>query len=483
MNLIKLGTLIHTKREEVGIPLAKAAQKAGIGRSTLWIIERGEDPKTGKPSRPSKDKLERLAEVLHMNQAETEELLSLADYHITRQSSHAPDHISAATYTEATQHPPTPAPAITEINGTVYFAHDGYIEAFEAKTGSRLWSSPMGVPHLEPQLSEPAGVGAKANEPQASGAAIEDLPSMECSELNTAFPRRRRQRRSGSVKPAATAPNDKTHAYTQPETPDQPDTQVQTPTASPSPAIPSISGELRQRVNFALEQNYPAFFLGPDFTILAANLLVFLLFDTTDPADPAFDKTSLLGKKVSEVYNRKELAERIIPGTQEKDLIRLLKTQGKEPDPATITGYQHLIGNIPGLQVEEPGQSNAWPFTLVIRPPSQLNINNEFLKHELLKLEVKMVPILRVDLTSVIFKEGYIVFFETSYDGYTKFLLKQEYNRYMNLPNLDYIQWYDEDYGTSKPSRYVQPSKKLKQVGSAIKAFGKSHLTVLPHHM
>jgi transcriptional regulator with XRE-family HTH domain len=83
VNLEKLGTLIHTKREEVGIPLAKAAQKAGIGRSTLWILERGKSPQTGKPSRPSKDILERLAEVLHMSQAETEGLLALADYKVT----------------------------------------------------------------------------------------------------------------------------------------------------------------------------------------------------------------------------------------------------------------------------------------------------------------------------------------------------------------------------------------------------------------
>jgi DNA-binding GntR family transcriptional regulator len=85
VNLEKLGTFIRCKREEVGIPLAKAAQKAGIGRSTLWILESGKNPKTGKPSRPSKDILERLAEVLHMNQDELAQALALADYKVDKQ--------------------------------------------------------------------------------------------------------------------------------------------------------------------------------------------------------------------------------------------------------------------------------------------------------------------------------------------------------------------------------------------------------------
>lgn len=239
MNLIELGTFIHTKREEVGIPLAKAAQKAGIGRSTLWIIERGEDPKTGKPSRPSKDKLERLAEVLHMSPAETEELLSLADYHVARQPSQASNHISVAAKTNTTQHPPSPAPTITEINGTVYYAHDGYLEAFDAETGNRLWSTTIGVSPMEPaqasvsgsveqaRSSTPSNIidldtltkeyiqkaveanirqialqGTEAMEPQAPEVAVEDMPPLEYSELQAAFPRRRRRRPSGSAKPA-----------------------------------------------------------------------------------------------------------------------------------------------------------------------------------------------------------------------------------------------------------------------------------------
>ena len=104
MNLEKLGTIIHNKREEVGIPLAKAAQKAGIGRSTLWILEQGKNPKTGKPSRPSKDILERLAEVLHMSQAELEEILTFAGYQISTKLTQTPtNQVLAAMQTATTQ--------------------------------------------------------------------------------------------------------------------------------------------------------------------------------------------------------------------------------------------------------------------------------------------------------------------------------------------------------------------------------------------
>ena len=160
MDLKKLGTIIHTKREEVGIPPSVLAEKTGIRRPTLWIYERGENPKTGKPSRPSKDKLERLAAVLHMSKEETEELLALADYKATGELlSTLSDVPPAQQWGELLlsnianlplQTASKPAPAITEINGTVYYAHDGYLEAFDAKTGNRLWSSSApGDPHDE----------------------------------------------------------------------------------------------------------------------------------------------------------------------------------------------------------------------------------------------------------------------------------------------------------------------------------------------
>lgn len=150
MDLKKLGTIIRNKREEIGIPPSVLAEKTGIRRPTLWIYERGENPKTGKPSRPSKDKLERLAAVLHMSQVDTEELLSLADYKVTKQqqqtSSQAAPTLQSDTSPQQTL---SQAASITEINGTVYLANNGYLQAFDAKSGNHLWSTPTGLSPLE----------------------------------------------------------------------------------------------------------------------------------------------------------------------------------------------------------------------------------------------------------------------------------------------------------------------------------------------
>jgi transcriptional regulator with XRE-family HTH domain len=138
VNLEKLGILIHNKREEAGIPLSKAAKRAGIGRSTLWIIERGENPQTGRPSQPSKDILERLAEVLHMSQAETEEMLSLADYAVARPATG-----------QGRRQLPSSALVVSELNGTVYYAYNGYLGAVDAKTGQPRWPNPVSLPKEE----------------------------------------------------------------------------------------------------------------------------------------------------------------------------------------------------------------------------------------------------------------------------------------------------------------------------------------------
>jgi len=158
LNLEKLGTFIHNKREEAGIPLAKAAQKAGIGRSTLWILEHGNNPKTGKPSRPSKDILERLAQVFHMSQDELDEAFALADYQACTQPAQASSHVPPTLQTGATlQGFPSQASTITEINGTVYLASDGYLHAFDAKTGKRLWSSSTDVSAQEQNYGMASG--------------------------------------------------------------------------------------------------------------------------------------------------------------------------------------------------------------------------------------------------------------------------------------------------------------------------------------
>jgi transcriptional regulator with XRE-family HTH domain len=80
MDLKRLGNILQDRRETLGIPAAVLARRAGIARSTLWMVENGENPRTEKPSRLSKDKLERLMTVLRIDPQEQLELLNLAGY-------------------------------------------------------------------------------------------------------------------------------------------------------------------------------------------------------------------------------------------------------------------------------------------------------------------------------------------------------------------------------------------------------------------
>jgi transcriptional regulator with XRE-family HTH domain len=84
MDLKKLAEALSQRIEQIGISRAELARRAKLSRSTLWIYERGESPETGEPTRPAKDKLERLAAVLTFNPDERQEflaqLLELAGY-------------------------------------------------------------------------------------------------------------------------------------------------------------------------------------------------------------------------------------------------------------------------------------------------------------------------------------------------------------------------------------------------------------------
>lgn len=80
VDLARLGQVLKEKRKEWGIPQAEVARRANVDRNTLWALERSKNPKTGKPSRPSKDKLERLGRVLRFNPEEQKEIMTLAGY-------------------------------------------------------------------------------------------------------------------------------------------------------------------------------------------------------------------------------------------------------------------------------------------------------------------------------------------------------------------------------------------------------------------
>lgn len=80
MDLLRLGNVLKSKREELGIPAIVLARKAHISRSTIWTVERGENPKTGKPSKPGKDKLERWIQILRFSPEEQGQILTLSGY-------------------------------------------------------------------------------------------------------------------------------------------------------------------------------------------------------------------------------------------------------------------------------------------------------------------------------------------------------------------------------------------------------------------
>ncbi len=79
-DLIGLGAMLREKRKEIGIPQATLARRTQIGRNTLYVYEKGSNPKTGKPSRPSLDKLSRLTTQLGMSDPERERAMRLAGY-------------------------------------------------------------------------------------------------------------------------------------------------------------------------------------------------------------------------------------------------------------------------------------------------------------------------------------------------------------------------------------------------------------------
>src|SRR5579884_80497 len=113
MDLIRLATLIRNKREEIGIPLAVAAKRAGIGHATLENLERGKNPRTGKPSRPGRQILEQIAPVLRMSQEELNEALMLADYTVTSQVS-LPLTINTEKKEQFQPLPHVPVPVVTQ---------------------------------------------------------------------------------------------------------------------------------------------------------------------------------------------------------------------------------------------------------------------------------------------------------------------------------------------------------------------------------
>ncbi len=80
MDLVMLGKSLRERRIQLGMPQAVVARRAKINRNTVWIVEKTENPKTKKPSRISKDKLERWLNILGVSPEERRDFLTLAGY-------------------------------------------------------------------------------------------------------------------------------------------------------------------------------------------------------------------------------------------------------------------------------------------------------------------------------------------------------------------------------------------------------------------
>lgn len=77
MDLEQLGRTIETRRRRMNLSAREVADAAGISAGYLRVLERGANPKTGKPSRASADVVIRIAQILKVDAGD---LLVLAGY-------------------------------------------------------------------------------------------------------------------------------------------------------------------------------------------------------------------------------------------------------------------------------------------------------------------------------------------------------------------------------------------------------------------
>ena len=77
MDLIELGSLLKRRREELDLTQREIADMVGITVSYLAMLESAKNPKTGKPSKPSFNVLQRLMHALNLDDMK---LMELAGY-------------------------------------------------------------------------------------------------------------------------------------------------------------------------------------------------------------------------------------------------------------------------------------------------------------------------------------------------------------------------------------------------------------------
>ena len=71
----ELAKILKERRLELGLKARVVARRLGIGHTTLWIWERGEDPRNGRPATPSIEYIYKLADIYGLSKRV---LLSLA---------------------------------------------------------------------------------------------------------------------------------------------------------------------------------------------------------------------------------------------------------------------------------------------------------------------------------------------------------------------------------------------------------------------
>ena len=83
----QLAEELRNQRNELGIKARAAARRLGVGHTTLWTWEKGENPKTGNPVRPDKSHLKDLAALYNLDYYH---LLQLAGYEKPSEANTAP---------------------------------------------------------------------------------------------------------------------------------------------------------------------------------------------------------------------------------------------------------------------------------------------------------------------------------------------------------------------------------------------------------
>lgn len=76
-SIMTIGEIIKAYRKEHRMSMDTFAEKAGISRQYVWILERGESPKAGRPSQPTMDILNRIAAAMGMPEHQVPALLCL----------------------------------------------------------------------------------------------------------------------------------------------------------------------------------------------------------------------------------------------------------------------------------------------------------------------------------------------------------------------------------------------------------------------